>query len=127
MRQQLVNLERLGAAMRELNARLVVEGMTDQEARQLPVQLDGATLARMNISTWRTDAGRLDVLTAIPAADGRRVGYDELVQRANLISGGNYAIRAAALSDIIASKESANRPKDHEALPELYEMRAALE
>ncbi|MHB1518624.1 MAG: hypothetical protein ACYCVN_10045 [Acidimicrobiales bacterium] len=29
----------------------------------------------------------------------------------------------ARLEDIIASKEHAGRPKDHEALPELYRLR----
>lgn len=32
-------------------------------------------------------------------------------------------IRVAGLEDIIASKEWANRPKDHEALGELYAIR----
>lgn len=34
-------------------------------------------------------------------------------------------ISLAALEDIIASKEWADRPKDHEALPELYAIRDA--
>jgi hypothetical protein len=37
------NLDRLAAAMRELNARLRVTGMTDDDASRLPVQLDGET------------------------------------------------------------------------------------
>ncbi len=32
-------------------------------------------------------------------------------------------VRLASLEDVIASKEWANRPKDHEALPELYQLR----
>ncbi len=32
------NLDRLAAAMRELNARLRIEGLSDAEASQLPVQ-----------------------------------------------------------------------------------------
>ena len=35
----------MAAALRELNARLRVAGMTDEEARSLPVQLDADTLA----------------------------------------------------------------------------------
>jgi len=38
------NYEHLAAALQELNARLRVGGMTDEEARQLPVQVDGRTL-----------------------------------------------------------------------------------
>jgi hypothetical protein len=37
--------------MAELNARLRVEGLRDDEARQLPVQLDAAMLSSMEIST----------------------------------------------------------------------------
>jgi hypothetical protein len=35
-------------------------------------------------------------------------------------------VRVAALDDIIASKEFANRPKDHDALLELYQLQRAL-
>ncbi len=38
------NLDRLAAALRELKARLRVEGMSDDEARRLPVVVDAATL-----------------------------------------------------------------------------------
>jgi hypothetical protein len=62
------NLDRLAVAMRELHARLRVEGLSDAEAAAQPVHLSGATLARMRISTWRTDAGDLDILAEIPTA-----------------------------------------------------------
>ena len=48
------NLTRLAAAMRELNARLRVDGLSDDEAAALPIRLDSDTLGRMEISTWRT-------------------------------------------------------------------------
>jgi hypothetical protein len=41
--------------MRELNARLRVDGVTDEESRALPLPLDAESLARMEISTWRTE------------------------------------------------------------------------
>ena len=125
VRHDRANLDRLGRAMQDLGARLDVEGMTDEQAKLLPVQLDGRTLASMEISTWMTDAGGLDVLADIPAGDGRRVFYEELVGRASLLQGDGVVIRAAALDDIIASKEWTNRAKDREALAELYELRAA--
>jgi hypothetical protein len=46
------NLSRLAAAMRELNARLHVEGLTDAEAALLPVRIDATSLKQMEISTW---------------------------------------------------------------------------
>src|ERR1700738_999008 len=51
------DLDCLGEAMRGLHARLRVADMTDEEAKLLPVQIDGATLADLSIITWMTDAG----------------------------------------------------------------------
>ena len=124
VRRGQANLDRLAAAMVELGARLRVDGLTDEEARALPVQMDGAMLAQNEISTWRTDAGDLDVLTNIPARDGRRLGYEDLAHRTNIVQGNGFVIRAANLADIVASKEWADRPKDREALAELREILA---
>jgi hypothetical protein len=119
------NLERLAGAMRELNARLRVHGMTDEEARKLPVQLDGTMLTGAEISTWMTDAGGFDVLSGLASDDGSLVPYEELVKRQTIIRGDGFTIRAAALEDIIIAKERADRPKDREALPELRALRDA--
>lgn len=117
------NLDRLASAMRELNARLRVDGMTDEESRALPLPLDAASLAHLDISTWRTDAGDLDVLTGIPTLTGDRASYDDLVARAERVQIGGVVVMVAGLDDIIASKEWANRPKDRAALVELRELR----
>ncbi|MGQ0744313.1 MAG: hypothetical protein ACT4OS_08285 [Acidimicrobiales bacterium] len=117
------NLDRLAAALRELNARLRIAGLSDKEAAALPTQLDRDTLARMEISTWRTDAGDLDVLIDIADRSGRRMGFDELIGRATVQDVKGRIARIAALDDVIASKERANRPKDREALPELRALR----
>jgi hypothetical protein len=119
------NLDRLAQALRELNARLRVGGMSDDEARLLPVRIDGHMLASTEISTWMTDAGGFDVLAGLVAADGHLLPYEELAQRENLIDGAGFTIRTAALEDIITAKEHANRPKDREALPELHALRDA--
>jgi predicted transcriptional regulator len=78
------NLQRLAAAMRELNARLRVAGLSDYEARQLPVQVDPNARGQLELSTWMTDAGAFDVLAGLEDAHGRVVPYEELAQRANL-------------------------------------------
>jgi hypothetical protein len=118
------NLARLGAAMRELNARLRVAALTDAEAQQLPTRIDATSLQQMQLSTWRTDAGDFDVLADMPDRHGRRVTYEDLAPRCITIGVGGLSIRVADLDDVIASKEWANRPKDHEALPELRAIRA---
>ena len=99
------NLERLASALRSLNARLRVHGLTDDEAAQLPTRIDKETLGRMEICAWRTDAGDFDVLTDLPGRDGRRLRYDELIERANVQDVHGIAVRVAALDDVIASKE----------------------
>lgn len=114
------NLARLGRAMRDLNARLRVGGLTDEESQQLPVRLDADALQAMQVSTWRTDAGDFDVLADMPDRQGQRLRYEDLAPRAVTIRFGNSEVRVAALEDIIASKEWADRPKDHDALPELH-------
>ena len=96
---------------------------SDDEAGRLPVQLDEQTLAGMEISTWRTEAGDFDVLVDLPDSTGRRRSFDELAGRARSLDVDRIAVRVAALDDVIASKEWANRPKDHEALPELRAIR----
>jgi hypothetical protein len=118
------NLGRLGAAMRELNARLRVEGLSDEEAAELPVQVDALTLSRTEISAWRTDAGDIDLLVDISGKEGRLCRYEDLAGSARHLQVGGVYVRVASLQDIIASKEQANRAKDRDALPELYELRA---
>jgi hypothetical protein len=113
------NLERLAAALRDLGARMRVKGLSDEEARALPVPLDGAWLRDREVSSCRTDAGDFDVLTSLPGRDGRRLSYDELAERAVIVEATGVTIVAASMQDIIASKEWANRPKDQDALEEL--------
>lgn len=123
--RSLDNLVRLAGAMRELNARLRVAGLTDAEAQRLPVHVDAHQLRQMELSTWRTDAGDFDVLADLPDRRGRHLGYEDLTARAVTIDLAGLPVQVAALDDVIASKEWADRPKDHQALPELRQLRRA--
>jgi hypothetical protein len=116
------NHERLAAALRELDARLRVAGMTDDEARKLPVVIDGATVQAFGSTTWTTNAGPLDVLHDLPVAGGGRP-YDELLQRSDDFSLSGIVVSVASLDDIIDSKTHADRSKDRDALPELLQLR----
>lgn len=120
------NLQRLADALDELGARLRVGGMSDEEARQLPLRLDSATLAAFGSSTWMTDAGPLDLLLELRDPAGGRHPYADLASRAVGVTVGNVTISVASLDDIIASKEFAGRPKDLDALPELEALRNEL-
>ncbi len=117
------NEERLAAALAELGARLRIAGMTDEEAQQLPVVVDAATIRAFGSTTWTTDAGPLDVLTELPVSGGRRA-FDDLVQRSTDVEFSGVVVRLASLDDIIDSKSHADRPKDREALPELQKLRS---
>jgi hypothetical protein len=117
VRWERANLNRLAGALRERHGRLCIGGMTDAEARALPVQIDSTTLDMAGMSTWMTDAGPFDVLAGLEASDGHLVPYEELVARSMLLYGDGFTIRAAALEDIIRAKELADRAKDREALP----------
>lgn len=112
------NLDGLAAALRELGAFLRIGGMSDDEARALPVVIDGRTLRDMEVSTWRTEAGDLDVLRHLRGEDGTRLGYEDLEPRGTTIEVLDVDVRLASLSDIVASKRFADRDKDREALPE---------
>lgn len=118
----LENLERVAAALRELGARLRVGGMTDEEARQLPITIDAATLVSFGSSTWMTDAGPLDLLVELRDEHGGRHDYHDLRRRSVRYEIGGLVISLASLDDIIASKQFAGRDKDRDGLPELIEL-----
>lgn len=125
LRREPDNLDRVAAALRSLNARLRVGGLTDDEAGQLPFPIDRHSLAQMSISTWRTDAGDVDILIGIRDRSGRVQRYEELAERGAMIDAQGIPILVVAVDDLIASKEWADRPKDHQALPELRALRSA--
>ena len=110
------NLDKLAAALRELNARI----RTDSEPSGLPFRCDGEALAAAQTWNLTTDAGDLDV-TFKPS--GTR-GYRDLRRDATQAQLYGVSVRIASLSDVIRSKQAANRPKDQRMLPTLREMLA---
>lgn len=108
------NLDRLAAALRELDARL----RTSNEPGGVAFPVDGGFLAVMPLMlNLVTDAGDVDLAIA---PSGFPEGYDALAPRAIEVDFGNgVSVLVAALDDIIASKRAANRAKDRAALPYL--------
>jgi hypothetical protein len=100
VRQQRENLDRLANARRELGARLRVGGLSDDEAKLLPFQLDGASLAGGQMWTLRTDAGDLDMLANIPGKGGTRLDYEALAERAGVVQLESLTILVASLDDV---------------------------
>lgn len=116
------NLERVAAALRSLRARLRVHDLPEG----LSIPIDAQFLAGMELSPWRTDAGDVDVLRGIPAESMAHLNrYPELITAADAVEFAGCRIHVASLDHIILSKETTNRPPDHEALPELRALRAA--
>lgn len=77
-RHQPESLARLCAALTELNARLRVEGLSDDDAKALSRGvIHPEYFARAEIATGMTDAGPLDILHDIPARDGTRRSYEQ--------------------------------------------------
>ena len=122
VRRERANLENLAAALRELHARLRVARMSDEEAKTLPIQVDGVMLEATGNSTWTTDAGPFDVLSELKDFKGRSVPYEELMARSIIVRGDGFTVHVASVDDIIAAKTFADREKDREALPELLDI-----
>ena len=119
------NLQRLCDALRQMgNPRLRIGGVDDATAGELSTQLlHPDFFERTAVSTWRTDAGSIDILSEIPTTKGESVGYEVLRSRATFTPTGQLSIPVASLDDIIESKRAADRDKDRDALPELERLR----
>ena len=110
------NLHRLCTALRELGARL----RSPRDPDGVEFTCDELFLSQMRMLNLVTDHGDFD-LSFRPAAFPN--GYDDLVEHATSIEIGGFAVLVASLDDVIRSKETANRPKDQAALPQLYALR----
>lgn len=110
------NLERLAAALRELNARVFTESIPEG----LPFDCSGSTLARGDLWNLVSDAGRIDVAFR-PSGTG---GYDDLVRNATEFEVFESRIQVASLNDMIRSKTAADRPQDRQDVPVLQALLA---
>lgn len=113
------NLARLSACLRSLDARL-----------RSPTEPDGIAfdphpmlLTSMAMLNMTTRCGDLD-LTFQPAA---LEDYDAVRAASIEFEINGRRVRVAALDDIIRSKETADRPKDHATLPILRALREEIE
>ena len=76
------NLSRLARALTDVGARLRVTGLDDSRSRSLNLPILAESLSRLDLSTWRTDMGTLDVLAYATNAGGQRLDYHALAGRA---------------------------------------------
>jgi hypothetical protein len=115
------NLERLAAALDELDARIYTEAVPDG----LAFDRSAAMLSRADMWNLITSAGRIDIVFQ-PAGTS---GYADLMRDAISYDVFGVELRAASLSDIIRSKEASGRPQDRQDVLVMREMqrRAGLE
>ena len=113
------NLERLSAALEDLDARIRVEGEPDGLAFDRSARM----LSRASILNLMTRAGALDLCMS-PAGSG---GYEDLRKDAAEIEIRGLRILVASLPHIIRSKEAAGREKDRAVLPSLRRLQGLLE
>jgi hypothetical protein len=106
------NLVNLSRALRELGARLRIEG----DASGVHFDPHPDVLRQVTTMTLITDQGPLD-LCFEPA--GFPDGYEDLVDQSTTIVVAAVDVPVAALADVVASKRAAGRPKDIVALPAL--------
>lgn len=113
------NLERLAAALSELDARIRAEGELDG----IPFDRSAQMLSNVSILNLTTRHGDLD-LSFLPA--GTR-GYEDLRRQALEIEIRKTRVIVASLADVIRSKEAAGRDKDRLVLPTLRRLLERLE
>ena len=110
------NLERLSAALKDMEARVRAQGVEDG----LPFAHDAVSLAAVVVWNLTTKYGDFDI-SFVPS--GTR-GWDDLREDATDMHVHGVTITVASLADIVRSKQAANRPKDQRVLPVLREILA---
>ena len=115
----LENLDRLGRALTRMNAMIRISG------EPVPTKIDGAFLANMpHMLNLVTDFGDLDLTFRPAGSTGEFAGW-KVNSTSELIADG-LIVSGASLDDIIDSKKTANRAKDHLSLPYLESLRDEL-
>lgn len=111
----------------ELRLELAVPDQQRAAAQRIAIEfpIDAGSLRRLEVSTWRTTHGDLDVVVGTPTATrGVLANCGELADRAATREAFGVTILVAALDDVVASKRALARESDLVALPELHRLRS---
>jgi hypothetical protein len=108
------NLNRLAAALLELDTRVFTEAVPEG----LKFDCSAQTLSRAEMWNLITSAGRLDLAFTPPGT----AGYEDLIRDALRFQLYGTELAAASLDDIIRSKEAADRPQDRQDVLVMREM-----
>jgi len=109
------NLDALADALNELNAKI------RSPEEPVGIQIDWSA---KDLQKWIVDFRFLNLLTDYGVLDvlhqpGGTKGYPDLARNAEELEVGDFAVRVAALGDIIRSKEAIGRDRDLQHLPTL--------
>jgi hypothetical protein len=116
------NLQRLCAALRELEAKLRVP---NGPAVPFPYEIE--FVRQLDLATLRTRHGDLD-LCFRPTAPGRGATFDSEQLRPSAVTVElDGPVLVASLDDVIHSKEAVGRAKDLSTLGTLYRLRELLQ
>lgn len=105
------NLERLSAALKELDARIRTEAIP----AGLPFDHTARSLAGVSLLNLTTRFGDLDI-SIEPVGTA---GYEDIARDAKPFEVGGARVLVASLADVVRSKEAAGREKDRLVLPTL--------
>lgn len=113
------NLDRLGRALNRMNAMIRVVG------EPVATKIDGPFIANMpHMLNLVSDFGDIDLTFTPAGSTGEFAGW-KLNATSELIAEG-LIVSVASLDDIIDSKKTTNRAKDHLSLPYLESLRDEL-
>lgn len=111
------NLDRLTRVLKTLKPQL--RGAPPD----LPFRIDAQSLAFGSNFTLTTDCGDFDLLGYLEPIGG----YDDLIDRAETVELGSFAVRVIGLDDLIRIKSHIGRPKDRESLLQLQAIKRLRE
>lgn len=103
------NFEAVADALRRLNARAHIPGLSPAEARTLPTRIDDAIVADLPISVWLTDAGELDLFDALSHNVRGERTYEQLLGTSSPRRISGVTTPLASVDDLIGAKRFAER------------------
>jgi hypothetical protein len=114
--RDLPNLQRLAAALREMDANV----LTDEGEIDPSWPIDDQHLRLRETTFLTTRYGDIDVVTNPAAANG----YPDLARPSEsfALKLGETEVRVAKLERVIESKRATDRPKDRDAIPRLEQL-----
>jgi hypothetical protein len=112
------NLERLAAALQEMDARL----RTPDTPEGVRFPCEAGFLGNVQLLNLVTRFGDLDLAFRPSGTEG----FSDLSRGAVAVNVRGLTVAVAALEDVIRSKEAANRPKDQRTLPVLRQLQEEI-